>query len=265
MRLPCAERVAGRLVVLPTCGSTNAELRALAAVTSAPGPDAPAEPLPHLTVLVTDAQTAGRGRLDRQWTTPPGSALAISVLLRELPADPDLWGWLPLAAGAAMTDAVAAQLPGCEVGLKWPNDVLVDGRKICGILAEVLPEGAVIVGSGVNTAMTAAELPVPTATSFAMLGVAVNADALLAEYLIGLRARIVALSRDGDAMASGLHDAVAARCLTLGRPVQVSLPDGELLHGRAVRLETDGRLTIATDDGQQRTVASGDVVHARLT
>lgn len=252
MHLTRTASVASQLLVLPECRSTNAELRRRAADAAA---------WPHLSVLITDTQTAGRGRLDRIWSTPPGSALAVSVLLRDLPGDVEARGWIPLAAGVAMTDAVAAQLPGHEVGLKWPNDILVDGRKICGILAEVTGS-AVIVGTGINTAMTAAELPVPTATSFAALDVVVDADRLVSGYLSGLSAAIAGLARTGDAESAGLHAAATQRCLTLGQDVNVSLPGGEVLHGRAVRLASDGRLVVDTGSGEQ-SVSSGDVVHVR--
>ncbi|MFJ4044793.1 biotin--[acetyl-CoA-carboxylase] ligase [Microbacterium sp. NPDC089987] len=251
MQLSRTRALADPLIVLESCGSTNAEMRERLH----------GERLGHLAVIVTDAQTAGRGRLDRTWTTPAGSALAVSVLLRDLPADPDAWGWLPLAAGVAMADAVAAQLPAHEVGLKWPNDVLVDGRKICGILAEVTPHG-VIIGSGVNTAMTSEQLPVSTATSFAALGAAADIDRLLSDYLIGLRDLVAELARRGAA-ASGLHREAEKRCLSLGRDVEVTMPHGATLRGRAVGLQADGCLMVDVD-GVERAVASGDVVHARL-
>lgn len=253
MRLPRTAALADPLIVLESCGSTNAELRER--VTAG-------ERLGHLAVLLTDSQTAGRGRLNRTWTTPAGSALAVSVLLRDLPADVDARGWIPLAAGVAMTDAVAAQLPDRGVGLKWPNDVLVDGRKICGILAEVTAQG-VVVGSGVNTAMAADELPVPTATSFAALGAPVDIDRLLSDYLAGLGDLVGALARTGDASASGLHRAAEQRCLSVGREVEVTMPSGEKMRGRGVRLQHDGCLVVDVD-GVERAVASGDVVHARL-
>lgn len=252
MELTRSRAVAARLAVLPACGSTNAELRSLAADDDA---------WPHLSVVLTDNQTAGRGRLDRTWTTPPGSALAISVLLRELPSDVAAWGWIPLAAGVAMTDAVAAQLPDHAVGLKWPNDVLVDGRKICGILAEAAP-GAVVVGTGVNTAMTAEQLPVPTATSFGALQVSVDIDRLLTDYLTQLAAFSRALAKNPDAVASGLHDAASQRCVTLGRTVDVSLPDGSVLRGRAARIAAGGQLVVESE-GVEREVSAGDVVHVR--
>lgn len=223
---------------------------------------ADADAWPHLSVILTDNQTAGRGRLDRSWQTPAGSALAISVLIRELPSRPEAMGWIPLVAGLAMADAVTVQLSGHEVGVKWPNDVLVDGKKVCGILAESTGT-AVVIGSGVNTAMTIEQLPIPTATSFAALGESCDADRLVADYLRRLGGLLAALAAWEDSDRSGIHDAVSARCATLGREVDVSLPDGSTLHGTAVRLDTDGRLCVDAG-GTEHAVAAGDVVHARL-
>ena len=249
---PLAGRVARRLDTLVESASTNADLRGLAQDAS----------WPHLSVLVTTNQTAGRGRLNRAWTTPTGTALAISVLLRDLPARLESRAWLPLVAGVAMADAVAAQLPDHDVGVKWPNDVLVDGRKICGILAEV--EGsAIVVGAGVNTTMTAQQLPVATATSFAVVGAVADEDRLLADYLARLDALLKALVAVDDALAAGVHAVVAERCLTLGRGVVVSMPDGSVLRGTASGLDAYGRLEVDAE-GVRRTVSAGDVVHARL-
>lgn len=245
--------VAARLDVVAATGSTNADLRAHADDVAA---------WPHLSALVTDDQTAGRGRLDRVWTAPAGSSLAVSVMLRTLPASATARGWIPLIAGAAMADAVAAQLPGRQVGVKWPNDVLVDDRKICGILAEASGD-AVILGAGVNTAMTAEQLPVPTATSFAVLDVEVDPDRLLADYLGLLRTHLGALTVADDAIGSDVHALVTARCTTLGRRVQVALPGGRTLDGVASALDTDGRLLVSAD-GVEQAVSAGDVLHARL-
>lgn len=253
MEFPQAAAVASRLEVLDESASTNAALRALAADVDA---------WPHLSVVVTDNQTAGRGRLDRSWETPAGSALAISVLLRDLPSRPDAMGWIPLVAGLAMADAVTVQLSDREVGVKWPNDVLVDGKKICGILAESTGS-AVVLGAGVNTAMSAGQLPVPTATSFAALGATVDEDHLLADYLRRLEGLLASLVAWQDADRSGVHAAVSARCATLGKEVEVSLPDGSTLRGTATGLEADGRLCVDIA-GTERLVAAGDVVHARL-
>lgn len=253
MDFPLATAVASRFESVAESASTNAALRALAA---------DAEAWPHLSVLVTDNQTAGRGRLDRSWDAPAGASLAISVLLRNLPAQVDALGWIPLAAGVAMADAVAAQLPQREVGVKWPNDVLVDGRKICGILAESTGD-AIVLGAGINTHMTLEQLPVPTATSFAVLGLNVDDDRLAADYLGRLDELLTALVEAGDAEASGLHQDVTTRCLSIGRDVDVALPDGTTLHGHATRVEKDGRLVVEAA-GRENLIAAGDVVHARL-
>lgn len=254
MDLPLANGIASRLEVLPETASTNAALRLLAD---------DAASWPHLSVLLTDDQTSGRGRLDRTWTAPAGTALAVSLLLRRLPDDPAARGWIPLAAGLAMADAVAVQLPAHEVSVKWPNDVLVDGRKICGILAEATPAG-VIVGTGVNTSMTASELPVSNATSFAVIGAVADVDRLLADYLGAMSQSIDGLVAAGDAVSSGLHSAVSARCATLGREVRVTLPGDRMLVGRAERLDGDGRLVVVVG-GYEHMVSAGDVVHVRPT
>ena len=162
MHLPISARVCDEigatLIWREASASTNSELVSQAAHAD-------------LTVLATDTQTAGRGRLDRAWSTPPGTALAVSVFLAHEPGgadsapapDPRRLGWVPLLAGVAMVRAVRS-LGVTGAGLKWPNDVLVDGRKLCGILTELTSTG-VVVGAGLNVSMTAQQLPVPTATS----------------------------------------------------------------------------------------------------
>ena len=144
-----------------TTGSTNADLVALAAAGEPAG-----------LVLVADEQTAGRGRLGRGWTAPPGSGLTFSVLLRPHRAAAHL-GWLPLLTGLAVVEAVRS-VTGVPAELKWPNDVVVRGDggegKLAGILAERLGgpgagAGAVVVGVGLNVSMSTDELPVHTATS----------------------------------------------------------------------------------------------------
>lgn len=250
---PAAAAVSPRLQVIETVDSTNAKLLRDAA--------ADPEAFPHLSVLLTRDQRAGRGRLDRTWTTPPGSALAVSVLLRVGAVGHAARGWIPLAAGAALVEAVDTQLRDLSVTLKWPNDVLVEGQKIAGILAEVEPTDpeVVVVGVGVNTTMDAAEIPVATATSFAALGRTADEDRLLADYLTGLRDRIAELAVRGPL---AIADDIAKRCATLGKEVAVSLPDDTTLTGTAVRLDEDGRLVVDGGAGEVA-VSAGDVVHVR--
>ncbi len=251
---PLTAAVSPRVHVIETVDSTNAKLIR----------DAEEDPdgHPHLSLLLTRDQRAGRGRLARTWVTPPGSALAVSVLLRVGAVAVHDRGWIPLVAGAAMVEAVAAQLPGREVVLKWPNDVLVDGRKICGILAEVLPADpqAVVVGAGVNTTMAEVDLPVPTATSFAALRAVADEDRLAADFVRGLRDRIADLAVGGG---SAVAADVAARCATIGQRVTVSLPDETSLEGTVARLDDSGRLVVTTAAGVDTVVSAGDVVHVR--
>jgi BirA family biotin operon repressor/biotin-[acetyl-CoA-carboxylase] ligase len=262
-----------RLDWLADAGSTNSVL-----VAGACGPDAGA--WPDLSVVVTDNQTAGRGRLGRVWSAPAGASLAISLLLR--PAVPSgaalpvsSLGWIPLIGGVAMARAANAVLNGAATAtVKWPNDVHIDGRKVSGVLSELLPgandaNGApagVVVGAGVNLFLTAEQLPVPTATSLALAGATgFSADDVLAAYLgaiIPLYRAFVAAN--GDAVASGVAATVSALCSTLGRPVRVELPAGETVTGLANTLDPDGRLMVTRDDGSGTLVVSaGDVTHLR--
>jgi BirA family biotin operon repressor/biotin-[acetyl-CoA-carboxylase] ligase len=236
----------------------------------------------EFTVVATLSQTAGRGRLGRVWVAPPGQTLAASLLLKptlhageRLPVE--AFGWLPLLAGVAMTRSVGALLAGSSVSLKWPNDVLVDGKKVAGLLAELLPtlEG-VVIGSGVNLAIPADQLPTPVSTSLQLHApkqgsdqVDVEGDALadlvLSGYLRELRALYSAyLQYGGDAEASGLLADVTELCSSLGQQVRVELPGGTTLLGVAIALDPSGRLLVKRSaDGAVQAVAAGDVTHLR--
>ncbi len=253
---PRSRAVAARFEIVAATGSTNADL--VEAVAANEGG------YPHLSVLMTDDQRSGRGRLGRIWSAPQGASLAVSVLVRVPDLAPEAFGWLPLVAGLALTEAVRARTPRLAPTLKWPNDVLIDGRKLCGILAEVVPgiPGAVVIGAGINTHMTPADLPVPTATSLAIAGADLDLDALVQDYLLGLRDALAALVDAGTADAAGLRSRVQAVCATLGRDVEVSLPGGTVVRGRATDIDTTGMLIIEVD-GVRRAVAAGDVIHVR--
>ena len=271
MELPESAALVARLVVVEAVGSTNTELVRLVLA-------APAEwPAPSL--LITDRQLAGRGRLGRSWTAPPGEALAISVLLR--PAVPaGRLGWLSLAAGAAMTEALTGL--GVAARAKWPNDVLIGGRKVCGILAEALPDpstlrqaqdgagsgqraAGVVIGAGLNHRIGRADLPVATATSLALEGGPTDPDLLVAAYLRRLLALADAFERaGGDPEASGLRRAVLAVSDTVGRRVRVRLPDGSDVVGEAVDIDKDGRIVVDRGPIPGRLAcATGDVEHLR--
>jgi birA, biotin-[acetyl-CoA-carboxylase] ligase region len=250
MDYPSSREAASELRVVASSPSTNSELLALAADPA----------VPSFTALLTLDQTAGRGRLDRAWVAPPGTALALSVLVRGALSSP-LAGWLPLLAGLSLAEALDAVAPG-RVGVKWPNDLLLDGRKVCGILVEVAAGGRdVVIGSGLNLTQTAEQLPVETATSLALAGVDLgpgDVDGIVAAYLARLRDE---LERPGP--VSRLRERVAARCTTIGMPVRVALADGSTLTGVATRLDEGGRLEVLSESGDAVAVAVGDVTHVR--
>lgn len=246
-----------RLVILEQAASTNDELLERARSGSL-------SDWPEFTTLITDEQTFGRGRLGRRWVAPPGTMLAISVLLRPARAGivgPDAMGWIPLIAGLAMTRALTSL--GAAAELKWPNDVLIHGRKVCGILAEADAGDIVVIGSGVNLTMTEAQLPVPSATSLLIEGAGADQDSVLAAYLTDLRALYGSFAGEGgDARASGILNAVSEACSTLGRSVRVQLPGESDLVGIARELDAAGRLVVEAD-GRRTAVAAGDVTHLR--
>jgi BirA family biotin operon repressor/biotin-[acetyl-CoA-carboxylase] ligase len=120
---------------------------------------------PEGLVVIAEHQSSGRGRLDRQWSSPPRAGVLMSVLLRPK-TEVATWSLLSLLAGVAVAEALAA-VAEVDARLKWPNDILVDGRKLGGILAERV-EDAVVIGIGINVSLRTDELPIETATSLAI-------------------------------------------------------------------------------------------------
>ncbi|QVQ51146.1 biotin--[acetyl-CoA-carboxylase] ligase [Spiractinospora alimapuensis] len=263
------------LTVVDATGSTNTDLVERAR-----------EGAPEGTVLVTEHQQAGRGRLDRTFVTPPRVALTFSVLLRpEVP--PTRLGWLPLLMGLAVVRGIAevSGLPtwsqrgkggtghGAALGLKWPNDVLAgppdDERKLVGILAETATVGdtppAIVVGAGTNVHQSAEELPTPRATSlWEQTGEHVDRGRLLRAILAALAEEYTAwVDAAGDPERSGLGDRYRAECSTLGRPVRIHLPAGGNVEATARDVDAGGRLVVSRDDGGSETFSAGDIVHLR--
>ncbi|MEU3857878.1 biotin--[acetyl-CoA-carboxylase] ligase [Streptomyces sp. NPDC028722] len=244
--------------VVQRTGSTNSDLAASAAAGTAD----------EGTVLVAEEQTAGRGRLDRQWTAPPRSGLFFSVLLKPAEVPVARWGWLPLLTGVAVATGLS-RAASVDTALKWPNDLLLtvggEERKAGGILAERAGTDGVVIGVGINVTLRADELPVPQAGSLVL------ADALTTDRDPLLRAVLRSLedwyrrwrAAGGDPAASGLQEAYTAGCATLGRVVRAELPGDRSLVGEAVALDGDGRLVIATEAGVQEPVGAGDIVHLR--
>jgi len=215
-------------------------------------------------VVTTEHQIAGRGRLGRTWESQPRSGLAVSALLRPNAVPPARWPWLPLLVGLAVRESVVT-VAGVEAVLKWPNDVLVGGRKLAGILVERIDSdagAAAVVGVGINVSLGADQLPTPEATSLLLAGAtSTDRTALLVDLLRRLESRYWAwLANGGDPEV--LRTDYVSACATVGQRVRVAMPDGATLVGRAVGIDSSGRLEIDTD-GERHAVGAGDVVHLR--
>ena len=262
-----------RLTVLESTGSTNADL--LRGVTEDPGA------WPDLSVLTAEYQSDARGRLERRWEAPARSSVSVSLVLLPVngagrPLPTHRYSWLSLLAALALREALT-ETAGLPAELKWPNDVLVRGRKIAGILAQLGPLGAggappVILGTGLNVTLTEPELPVPTATSVLLENPdTVDRTELLKSYL----SRFATLYRsfcnaDGDptaGMAGGpsLHKRVEHLLSTLGKQVRAQLPGDHEIIGHATRLDEYGSLLVVDHSGREHVVTAGDVVHLRPT
>src|ERR1700733_6124446 len=241
-----------QLDVVDETGSTNADLIARAES----GADIDGS------VLLAEYQNAGRGRHGRQWSAPPRAQIALSVGVGGSAVPRSGWGWLPLATGVAVADALTA-VCGVEAGLKWPNDVLVNGGKLAGILAEVAaPTSLIVLGLGLNVTLTADEAPDPVATSLLMLGSSVTDRNTLTRRIL----RELALRIDAWRTAGGADPALVADyqrySLTLGSRVRAALPGDREVVGIARAVDDTGRLCVDTG-GQTVTISAGDITHLR--
>lgn len=266
-----AERLRERLVdggtyaaldVVDVTGSTNTDLAAAAGRGAA-----------DRTVLFAEEQRAGRGRLQRQWDSPRGSGLFVSVLLRpQVP--PSELAWVPLLAGIALAETVEGTT-GVAAGMKWPNDLLLGSGdewfKGAGILSEAVAgqDGmAIVLGMGVNVLQRRADLPAGTsglpATSLAAEGAEVDRE----EFAVALLTALAAVDSQwrawaGDVEASGLLARYRRLCWTIGQQVRVELGGDSTLRGIATDVDPSGQLVVQSADGGSAPVAAGDVVHVR--
>ena len=235
------------------------------------------------TVLLTNEQVSGKGRLGRHWVSPAGSQLIFSVLI--LPETLDHLGTLPLAAGLAVTDSVEGAV------LKWPNDVHIDGKKLCGILAEAGPVGEafksapktevsktevskaevskaevapktqaanppsarVVVGMGINVTLTREELPIEAATALALEGRDTDRTALAITVLKNLRRRITQWEQQDPQLMVDYR----AVCSSIGQEVRLEAPAGDVT-GTVEGVADDGRINVGGEY-----YSAGDVIHLR--
>lgn len=263
------------IIHLDTVDSTNSHARTLLTTTTPP---------PHLTTIIADHQSAGRGRLGRSWVTTRHGALTATTLLRlPSPLPNEAPAWCLHATALAIRDALTPILrPHAHtVTTKWPNDVLIDGeRKICGILAEDLGQthGShyLAIGYGVNIIMDANARPAPHATALSLEGDEEATHApltrratLLEAILNGIDARFRALqAAQWDPTSSGLADEAQRHCVTLGQRVALphahsSAPEAQtspMKYGRALAIDRSGALVVEREDGTHSLITTGDVL-----
>lgn len=237
-----------QIIWLEITGSTNDEVHRLALQGAASG-----------TVIVADAQTCGRGRRGNSWVAPPGKCLLCSVLLRpEFPME--YWPRLTHAASLAMAQTL--ENLGLQAQIKWPNDVYVEGRKICGILLETFTSaegGFVVLGFGLNVNVTADEWPGNLATPATSVcletGRVENRETILDDFL-----------QSFEMVWSGVHlrfptvlQAVEARSFLTGHPITLDI-HGRVESGTARGLTPNGGLLFEDSRGVQREIFTADTV-----
>ena len=257
MDLDSASKLVNRLDFKPTTGSTNTDLVLAASDTTS---------WPDLSVLCAAEQTDGKGRAGRVWESRAHQSLAVSILVRPSGVPLDRLGWLPILAGLAMTRAVSGLLSDADVSFKWPNDVLVNDKKISGVLSELLPDAsAVVIGAGLNLTQSKDQLPIDEATSLELEGATVSFAAALESYLVEFVTLYKSfISHRGDAELSGLRSDAQAHCSTIARRVRAIMPDQSIVEGKAIQLDPSGRLLIAVDGEEQlHLISAGDIVHLR--
>ena len=195
-------------------------------------------------VLVAEFQSAGRGRLDRKFEVPPRKGLTFSFAIN---AEKD-FGWIPLITGLAVSKAINNYVGENIVEIKWPNDLLINGKKLAGILSEKVKTGAVV-GVGINIFQEQNELPIQNALSLSMVTKVDRTDLLVA-----------ILNELGDALSKieNFRNEYREKCVTIGKTVQVTLPNGDIIEDLAVGISDSGALLL-----NSREITVGDIVHLR--
>lgn len=230
-------------------GSTNTDLVALAK-----------QGVPAWTVILAEQQTAGKGRMGRSYASPLHGQLTLSLLIRPPRETLSRIGTMNLATGTGIVDALGLE---SGVRLKWPNDLLIENRKLCGMLAEAVDLGehpAVVIGFGLNTGLRREELPVEHATSLYLEDIPFDRNTLTIEVLRAVRYRLLQWERNDQRFMQDYRRI----CVTIGQDVRVLLPGDEEVQGKATAVLNDGRIVVVDKESKEHVFAIGDVEHLRL-
>ena len=218
------------------------------------------EGAPDGTLIIADEQTAGKGRSGRTWVTPPAEAIAFTLLLRPK-LSPDRISMVTLVMGLAVTNAVNS-LYDVSAGIKWPNDVVIKGRKLCGILTEMSAEvrqvNYIVIGVGINANLTSFPEEIrEIATSLRLeLGCDINRAELIARVMTEFERLYAEFEAQGD--LSAVMQEYNELCLNAGSKVRVLDPNGEYT-GTSRGINSMGELLVETEDGQIQEVYAGEV------
>jgi BirA family transcriptional regulator, biotin operon repressor / biotin---[acetyl-CoA-carboxylase] ligase len=241
-------RIGHPLLYLSEVDSTNRLLRGMAAQGASEG-----------TLVMADYQHTGRGRRGRGWAAPPGSSLMLSVLLRPREINPQRAALLPVVLAVAVAEAIERCLA-LRPAIKWPNDILVDGKKVCGILVESEITGAgemmVVAGIGLNVNQAIEHFSdLPTATSLRLAcGQVVDRGSLLGVILQEIERAYYDFLEGWQP-----HDAWRRRAAMLGEAITVHPSDGPAWQGFAQDLAPDGSLVVLTPDGRHQNLHAADI------
>lgn len=284
--MPRTCAAADQVLVLDTVGSTNtyaADLVRAGRLFGMDGMDGIAGNLVwsgrEIVVVAANEQTAGRGRLDHTWASVPGESFIVSLVVSvpvAIVRDSSVNGWLQMIAGCEMREAIVGAV--CDFGgtldedvlLKWPNDIFAGGKKLGGVLAEMVPipdcgdRVAIVIGVGLNLAVAQERLPIDKSTSLQLVArnlpdAMVLRDAIAVRWVQGLRSRLADFEEDPHREAVRAREAMTPICWTLGKQCEAHFVDGTTLQGRAVALNDDASLTIEDQEGVLHRVSTADV------
>ena len=190
------------------------------------------------TILASEFQSSGRGRLDRTFEAAPHSALTFSIYI-EPKVDKEEWSFLTLLAGLSVHEALHTLDPQTVVGIKWPNDLLIGEKKFVGMIAQATAKG-VVLGIGINVGMTSEELPVESATSLAIEDfLELDRNVILASIINHFEINLEMWENDKSFLAE-----YRAASTTIGSSVEVTLPDGEIIKSKALDISNAGALIL---------------------